>query len=249
MWRFDLGEYKLWCTVIKVKYGICLEGPENQGHHPGSRVRPLERYHEGVGGFSPLGFLSIGERQQNFFLVGCLVLPNISTGQVPGVICLGFPSGGVSADCWTHSPAGGVWAPIFRRGAQDWELEAFESSFRMLQDVHPISQEVDKWRWKSQGNGSFTVSSFYHSLTGIGDPCFPWKGIWVNRVPSNVCFFGWAATKGATLTIDNLRRRKLFVTEWCYMCKRNAETTDHLLIHCDSACELLSLVFSIFGVQ
>ena len=33
------------------------------------------------------------------------------------------------------------------------------------------------------------------------------------------------------------------------MCKRNAESTDHLLLHCQAASELWSLVFFIFGVQ
>ncbi|GFZ13080.1 GATA transcription factor 15 [Actinidia rufa] len=116
-------------------------------------------------------------------------------------------------------------------------------------DVHPISQEVDRWWWKRQGKGKFLVSSFYHSLSGIGDPSFPWKGIWVSRVPSEVCFFGWAAARGAILTIDNLRRRRMVAIEWCYMCKRSAETSDHLLINCDYAREVWSLVFSIFGVQ
>ncbi|GFY88597.1 hypothetical protein Acr_06g0005370 [Actinidia rufa] len=152
------------------------------------------------------------------------------------------------ADCWFPSPAGGFWAPLFRRGAQDWELEVFESFFRLFQEVHPISQEVDKWRWKRQGKGSFTVSSFYHSLMGLGDPTFSCKESWVSRVPSKVCFFGWVVAKGAILTIDSLRRRRIVVTEWCYMCKRNAKTTD-LLLHCDSARELWNLVFSTFGVQ
>ncbi|GFZ09756.1 hypothetical protein Acr_21g0003550 [Actinidia rufa] len=70
------------------------------------------------------------------------------------------------------------------RGAQDWELKIFVEFFRLLQEVNPISQEVDQWRWKRQGNGSFTVSSFYHFLTVLGDPTFPWKEIWVSRVPS-----------------------------------------------------------------
>ena len=101
------------------------------------------------------------------------------------------------ANCWSPSPIGGFWAPLFRRGAQDWELEAFMEFFRLLQEEKPISQELDKWRWKRQGKGSFRVASFYHALTGLGDPTFPWKGIWVSRVPSEVCIFGWAAARGA----------------------------------------------------
>lgn len=33
------------------------------------------------------------------------------------------------------------------------------------------------------------------------------------------------------------------------MCKRDAETVDHLLIHCPVAWELWTLVFSWFGLQ
>ncbi|XP_057512846.1 uncharacterized protein LOC130794919 [Actinidia eriantha] len=120
----------------------------------------------------------------------------------------------------------------FRRGAQDGEMEAFEGLFRMLQETQPIIHDDDKWKWKRQAKGKFNV------LKGMGDPTFPCKGVWVSRVPSKICFFGWAAARGAILTIDNLRRRKIVVTKWCYMCKRNAETTDHLLIHCDVTSEL-----------
>ena len=141
--------------------------------------------------------------------------PYASSGQVPGVICLGYLSGCVSGGLLFPFSCRGFWAPLFRRGAQDWELETFEDFFRLLQEVHPISQVVDKWRWKRQGKGSFTVSSLYHSIIGLGDPTFPWKEILVSRVP----FFGWAVAKGAIMTIGNLRRRRIVVTEWCYMCK------------------------------
>ena len=197
----------------------------------------------------PSRFVSAGERQQNFLLARCMVIPSVSSVRFPELFALATDQGASVADCWTPSPTGRCWAPLFRRGAQDWELEAFVEFFRLLQEVHPNSREADNWRWKRQGKGCFTVSSFYHSLTSLGDPNFPWKGTWVSRVPSKVCFFGWATAKGAILTIDNLRKRRLIVTEWCYMCKRNAETTNHLLIHCDAASKLWNLFFSIFGIQ
>ena len=115
--------------------------------------------------------------------------------------------------------------------------------------MQPTIHGDDKWRWKRQDKGKFIVSSFYHSLTELGDPTFPWKGIWVNRVTSKVCFLSCTADRWDILTIVNLWRRKIVVIEWCYMCKRNVETTDHLLIHRDAASELWRCVFSIFGVQ
>ena len=142
------------------------------------------------------------------------------------------------ADCWLPSPAWGLLGSFVHKGAQDWELEIFEEFFRLLHEVYPKSQKIDQWRWKRQNKGSFTVSSFYHFLTGLRDNTFPWKGICVSRIPSKVCFFSWVVAKGAILTIDNLRKRRIVVTEWCYICKCNAESVDHLLLHCKSASEL-----------
>ena len=36
--------------------------------------------------------------------------------------------------------------------------------------------------------------------------------------------------------------------DWCIMCHHNGETVDHLLLHCDKAYRLWSLVFRSFGI-
>lgn len=33
--------------------------------------------------------------------------------------------------------------------------------------------------------------------------------------------------------MNNLSRKRFYATEWCYMCKKDGETIDHLFIHCD----------------
>lgn len=33
--------------------------------------------------------------------------------------------------------------------------------------------------------------------------------------------------------MDNLRRKCSYVIKWCYMCRSDGETYDHLFIHCD----------------
>ena len=37
---------------------------------------------------------------------------------------------------------------------------------------------------------------------------------------------------GKILMVDNLRRKKVWIADWCYMCKCNGKSTDHLLRHC-----------------
>ena len=42
--------------------------------------------------------------------------------------------------------------------------------------------------------------------------------------------------------------RKVCILDWCYMCKCNSESADHLFLHCPVALELWDMVFSLFGV-
>ena len=54
---------------------------------------------------------------------------------------------------------------------------------------------------------------------------------------------------GKILTIDNLRLRKIRITNWCYMYKCNGESVDHLLLHCSIALDLWSMILGLFGVH
>ncbi|KAG2697914.1 hypothetical protein I3760_07G127600 [Carya illinoinensis] len=33
--------------------------------------------------------------------------------------------------------------------------------------------------------------------------------------------------------MDNMRKRGCVVTDWCYLCKKNGESVDHLVLHCE----------------
>ena len=35
------------------------------------------------------------------------------------------------------------------------------------------------------------------------------------------------------MTTDNLRKIGYVIMDWCYMCKKNGESVDHLLLHCE----------------
>ena len=61
--------------------------------------------------------------------------------------------------------------------------------------------------------------------------------------------FVWTTALGTILAIDNLRKKKMLILDWCYMCKSNGELVDHLLLHCPIVYELWSMVFTLFGIH
>ena len=67
-------------------------------------------------------------------------------------------------------------------------------------------------------------------------------------IPPKVSFFVWAAALNRILTIDNLIKRQWILVNRCCLCCADAESVDHLLLHCSVASQLWALVFSIFGV-
>ena len=107
----------------------------------------------------------------------------------------------------------------------------------------------DKVCWKPTRSRGFEVRGFYHSFYPPTLVPFPWRMIWQSKVPPRVAFFACSASLGKILTIDNLRKRRVLVLDWCYMCKRCGESVDHLLLHCPIDWELWSLVFCLFGIH
>ena len=111
----------------------------------------------------------------------------------------------------------------------------------------------DKMCWKLDKKKGFKVGVYYRLLdsdtdTATTDHLFPWKIIWRSKVPLRVAFYVWTVDFGNILTIDNLRKRKVKIIDWCYMCKCNGESVDHLMLHCPIISDLWSMIFSLFGV-
>jgi hypothetical protein len=105
------------------------------------------------------------------------------------------------------------------------------ASFHTLLYSHRVRRKgVDKLWWVPSQKGRFDVRSFYRVLGCKDDASFPWKSIWRTKVLLKVAFFVWSATLGKILTMDNLRKRHIIVVDRCWMCKRNEEFMDYLLI-------------------
>jgi hypothetical protein len=70
-----------------------------------------------------------------------------------------------------------------------------------------------------------------------------------NEGSSQGGFFVWVAAMGRIISIDNLRKQRVLVVDWCFMCKRSGESIDHLLLHCPISQELWCFILCLFGVQ
>uniref|UniRef100_A0A2N9FS98 Reverse transcriptase zinc-binding domain-containing protein n=1 Tax=Fagus sylvatica TaxID=28930 RepID=A0A2N9FS98_FAGSY len=136
-----------------------------------------------------------------------------------------------------------------RGGHGDWALGEYTDLMAFLYQQKVKRTEADQLRWVCTTSGLFEIRSYYRLLSSQHVSNFPWKSIWQNRVPHKVAFFTWLVAHGKILTIDNLRRRQICVLDWCFMCKRAGESVNHLMLHCEYAQELWSMIFCMFGIS
>ncbi|RVX06966.1 putative ribonuclease H protein [Vitis vinifera] len=118
----------------------------------------------------------------------------------------------------------------------------------------------DVWRC-NEGGGSWSPlfsrpfndweleESLYKSLVSGHPISFPSSAIWKVTVQLKVSFFGWVATWGKALTLDQLQRRGWALANRCYLCQKHEESIDHILLHCEKVRTLWVLLYSMFGVQ
>jgi hypothetical protein len=95
---------------------------------------------------------------------------------------------------------------------------------------------ADRLWWVSSKKGLFKVKSFFSLLACFEGRCFPLKSVWRTQAPSRAAFFIWSTTLGKILIVDNLRKRHIIIVDRCCLCKRDEESVDHLLLHCDLVC-------------
>ena len=60
---------------------------------------------------------------------------------------------------------------------------------------------------------------------------FPALLVWNPLVLLKVGFFAWEASWGKVLTLDQLKKRGRPLANRCYLCEKEEETLNHLLVH------------------
>ena len=141
------------------------------------------------------------------------------------------------------------WKVLLLRDPNDWEMGDVDEFLHTLYSYLPHSEQGERMIWKLLKKGDFDIRSFYDKLRSPLPFTFPWKGIWKVKAPTRVSFFVWTAAWEKILTRDTLRCRGFDLVDWCIMCRCNGETVNHLLLHCEKAYKLWSLIFRSFGIS
>ncbi|CAM8982614.1 unnamed protein product [Rhodiola kirilowii] len=108
------------------------------------------------------------------------------------------------------------------------------------------SESENKYRWKGESSGVFTVKSAYkmalkvHSLeenTEVGQSNTRetqgfWKNLWSLKVPARVKIFVWRLYYDCLPTTRNLLIRGCEVIDKCYLCDRPGENAIHVFKNC-----------------
>ena len=134
------------------------------------------------------------------------------------------------------------WNAMFTRLVHDWEMKVVSQFFELLYSQQIRQGGVDKICWIPLKRKNFEVKSYYQVMVNPAPIIGHWKSIRKSKVPPRVAFFVWTAVLGKILTLDNLRKKNIIVIEWCCMCRHNGESIDPLLLHCEVAIEVWSMV-------
>ncbi|RVW15175.1 LINE-1 reverse transcriptase-like [Vitis vinifera] len=114
---------------------------------------------------------------------------------------------------------------------------------------HRPSLEDDSVKWRQGRNGLFRVKEAYRMLDKPNATLFPARGIWVDRVPTKVCFFAWEATWGKVLTLDRLQIRGVQIPNCCFLCGCEEENVNHILLHCIVTRALWDIIFGLLDIK
>ncbi|RVW50079.1 putative ribonuclease H protein [Vitis vinifera] len=98
-------------------------------------------------------------------------------------------------EMWDQNSGQGNWNLHFLRDFNDWEIELVREFLHTLRGFKP-SLEEDSVLWRKGRSDQFRVKEAYSLLTKSDDMRFPYKSIWVARVPTKVAFFAWEASWG-----------------------------------------------------
>lgn len=102
--------------------------------------------------------------------------------------------------------------------------------------------------WLSSKCGMFSIKGLCSYLSNESTNVFPSGIVWNPWFPSRVNFFAWEVVWGRILTLDQLKKRWLMMSNRCYVSKGEEEMVDHILYFLEVVI-LWQLFYALFGIE
>lgn len=151
---------------------------------------------------------------------------------------------------------GSDWDFSWRRPFFVWEERILDDLLLDLRGFVRLDVP-DRWWWKLEEKGSFSVSSMYRKLDDIvvSDPLsevqlLAFTHIWKSPAPAKVIAFSWKLLRGRIPTRVNLFRRHVLPPDSalsCVLCHGVPEVSDHLFLNCVTATAVWTKLLSWIG--
>lgn len=119
---------------------------------------------------------------------------------------------------------------------KDCELDERDGLLSVVDSVN-LSMVPDKWIWKEEISGLFSVSSLRRLMEekAVISNSF-WKIEWVNWIPLKVNCFVWRLSLDRVPVAANLLQKGVVLnSDRCPLCRSDIETTDHVFFGCSFA--------------
>jgi hypothetical protein len=119
-----------------------------------------------------------------------------------------------------------------------WKEELLAECRLLLNNIVLQSNVSDRWIWKPDIVGGYTVREAYQLLTSqvTHNVDVTEELIWHKQVPLKVSSLAWRLLRNRLLTKENLLHRGIIQAEasLCMSGCGNVESEEHLFIHCDT---------------
>ncbi|KAK1415527.1 hypothetical protein QVD17_31310 [Tagetes erecta] len=123
------------------------------------------------------------------------------------------------------------WIWRWKRSLNTTEEQQLVTCKNFLNQVQ-ITNAPDKWKWRNNSSGAFTVASM-RSLLHRPIVTHGFRLQWNNWIPVKVNIFGWRAEMDRIATKDALLMRGIITnSNICPLCGEYNETAAHLLVAC-----------------
>lgn len=248
LWRFGREEDGVWRKVVASRHGALPNGDPCPSHESYG-LSPWKGIMRLFGDFEGGLRIDLGNGAKTQFWKDRWCDENPLRRVYPSVFSLAVDPKALVQDYLDFVSNPPSWHPTLRRQVFDWEVQDIVTLIARLKSVVLNPEEEDRKVWAVSSDGRFNVQSRALLFGRHADILGPWKVIWYPLVPPKVQFFKWTASLGRIQTINLLRRKGLFLVNFCCLCKADGESSSHTLEHCSFAWKVWFGILRDFGMR